>query len=222
MTRCSWGSRRPTPEALQECKKSQNRNRDLVADVHKLQAAGIEVQGGFIVGFDHDTEASFQQQADFIQASGIVTAMVGMLNAPPGTRLVRRLWAEGRLRGQSTGDNTDGTTNILPTMGLENLRQGYLWLLETIFAPKPAYARIRTLLRRFGRPQVRLPVRGAGIASFFRALYRIGIRGRERWEYWKLMVWTLCRVPWHLPAAVRLAAMRIITGGCGRRLRRGR
>ena len=123
------------PEALVECNKKQNRNRSVVDDVHKLQAAGIEVQAGFIVGFDHDTEKSFKQQADFIQASGIVTAMVGMLNAPPGTRLVSRMWAEGRLHGQSTGNNTDGTTNIIPKMGMENLRNGYLWLLGAIFGP---------------------------------------------------------------------------------------
>ncbi|HVT82070.1 MAG TPA: radical SAM protein, partial [Phycisphaerae bacterium] len=129
------------PEALKECNKKQNRNRSLVDDVHKLQAAGIEVQAGFIVGFDHDTEASFKQQADFIQASGIVTAMVGMLNAPPGTRLVQRMWQEGRLHGQSTGNNTDGTTNIIPKMGLENLRNGYLRLLNDIYSPKPAYTR---------------------------------------------------------------------------------
>ena len=55
----------------------------------------------------------------FTQESSIVTAMVGMLQAPPGTRLFERLCSEGRIDGSMTGDNADGTTNILPVMGLE-------------------------------------------------------------------------------------------------------
>src|SRR5205823_3895822 len=98
---------------------------------------------------------TFQTQVDFIQKSGIVTAMVGQLHAPPGTRLLARLWQEGRLRGQSSGNNTDGTTNILPKMGVEPLRTGYMWVLEHIFSIKPAYARIRTFLREFSVPKVR-------------------------------------------------------------------
>jgi len=195
------------PEALKECKKSQNRNRNLVEDVRKLQGAGIEVQGGFIVGFDHDTEATFQQQVDFIQASGIVTAMVGQLQAPPGTRLVTRMWLEGRLRGQSTGNNTDGTTNIVPKMGLENLRDGYFWLLGAIFAPRPAYTRIRTFLRQFRRPKIRSPLDRRAIGCLWRSIYYVGILGRERWEYWKLMVWTLFRRPVHMALAIKLAAL---------------
>src|ERR1019366_5782542 len=115
----------------------QNRNRDILANVKTLQRAGIEVQSGFIVGFDQDTAETFQQQVDFIQKSGIVTAMVGVLQAPPGTRLIRRMAMEGRLRGHSSGNNTDGSTNIEPKMGRETLRQGYSQLLESIFSPRP-------------------------------------------------------------------------------------
>ena len=76
------GIETPTDAGLSECGKSQNRNRDLVASVKRLQRAGLQVQGGFIVGFDSDSPAIFQQQVDFIQMSGIVTAMVGLLQAP--------------------------------------------------------------------------------------------------------------------------------------------
>ncbi len=77
------------------------------------------MQGGFIVGFDSDTPSIFQRQIDFIQKSGIVTAMVGLLQAPPGTRLYERLKREGRLREEITGDNVDGTTNIVPRMNYD-------------------------------------------------------------------------------------------------------
>jgi len=98
--------------ALDACNKAQNKNRDILENVQTLQRAGIEVQAGFIVGFDQDTPETFKRQVDFIQQSGIVTAMVGVLQAPPGTRLLQRMFAEGRLRGHSTGNNTDGSTNI--------------------------------------------------------------------------------------------------------------
>jgi radical SAM superfamily enzyme YgiQ (UPF0313 family) len=195
------------PEALKACGKSQNCSRDLVANVRKLQAAGIEVQAGFIVGFDHDTADCFQQQVDFIQASGIVTAMVGQLQAPPGTRLIARMRQEGRLRGQTTGNNTDASTNIVPKMGLEALRDGYVWLLNAIFAPKPAYRRIRTFLRHYKRPSIRQPITRRTPWIFLRALYYLGVVGKERLEYWKLLVWTLCVRPKLMSVAIKAAML---------------
>jgi hypothetical protein len=108
----------------QTSNKRQNRGRDLVADVKRIQRAGLEVQGGFIVGFDHDTPTIFQRQIEFIQRSGIVTAMVGLLQAEPGTKLYQRLNRQGRMLGDTTGDNVDGTTNFVPRMDREKLRQG--------------------------------------------------------------------------------------------------
>jgi len=119
------GIETPEEECLAECSKHQNENRDLVEDVKRLQRAGLQVQGGFIVGFDGDGPSVFQKQIDFIQKSGIVTAMVGLLRAPPGTALYERLKREGRLRGELSGDNVDGTTNIIPAMSLEVLQKGY-------------------------------------------------------------------------------------------------
>jgi len=196
-----------TPDAgsLAECHKSQNRNRDLAADVHRLQRAGIEVQAGFIVGFDHDTPAIFRRQVDFIKRSRIVTAMVGMLHAPPGTRLAARLWQEGRLRGPSSGNNTDGTTNIVPAMGLENLREGYKWLLANLYSPRPYYRRLKAFLSEYKLPEVRSGVDLARVWAFARSILRLGIIGTERIEFWSLLGWVLLNRPTLLPAAVRLA-----------------
>jgi radical SAM superfamily enzyme YgiQ (UPF0313 family) len=213
------------PESLEECQKKQNRNRDLIADVKKLQRAGLEVQAGFIVGFDHDTAKTFQQQVDFINESGIVTAMIGQLQAPPGTRLRTRMALEGRLRGVSLGDNTDGTTNIVPTMGLEPLRQGHAWMLTALYSPKPYYQRIRTLLRETPPPAFRGSLRGSDLKSFSRACWRLGVMGRERWEYFKLFVWTLTHCRKLLPMAIRLAAIghhhRVISEDFARRVKAG-
>jgi len=202
------GIESPDPASLEECRKSQNRHRDMTADVRTLQNAGLEVQGGFIVGFDHDTPETFQQQVDFIQGSGIVTAMVGQLQAAPGTRLKERLAREGRLHGSALGHNTDGNTNFIPRMGLDLLRQGHAKLLAELYAPRPYYRRIKTLLRELpSRAHQRHMSWPAMLAAMGRAMRRFGILGSERWEYWKLLRWTLWHKPRLLPLAIRLAAI---------------
>jgi radical SAM superfamily enzyme YgiQ (UPF0313 family) len=193
------------PKGLAECGKSQNRNRDLVADVKRLQRAGLEVQAGFILGFDHDTPETFQRQVDFIQRSGIPTAMVGLLHAPPGTQLAERLRSEGRLLGPSSGDNTDGSTNIDPTMGLETLCEGYRWVLSRLYMPSPYYRRLKMFLKNYRRPTIRLALDMPKVRALFSSMYHLGIAGRERIQYWTLLCWTLLHRPTLFPLAVRLA-----------------
>ncbi len=195
------------PASLAECQKRQNCNRDMIANIKSLQRAGLEVQGGFIVGFDHDTADVFQQQADFIAESGIVTAMVGQLQAAPGTRLKDRLASEGRLQRGSLGHNTDGSTNFEPIMGLNLLRDGHAWVLRTIFAPPAYYRRIKTLLKEFPSPAVRRPLSRGDFKAWWRTMIRFGILGAERVEYWKLVIWTLWHKPRLLAMALRLAAI---------------
>jgi hypothetical protein len=147
----------------------------------------------------------FKRQIDFIQSSGIVTAMVGLLQAPQGTRLYRRMQEAGRLLGTVSGDNVDGATNIVPVMEFERLRQGYREILDHIYTPRHYYTRIRTLLREYRVPRAtKLPTR-SDLAAFLRSIYRLGIVGRERVQYWKLLAWTTVRRPAHFHTAVVLA-----------------
>jgi len=199
------GIETPDDDSLAECSKKQNRNRDLVADVKRIQRAGLQVQGGFIVGFDSDGPSIFQRQVDFIQKSGIVTAMVGLLQAPLGTRLYERLKGEGRILASMSGDNVDGTTNIVPKMPLEALREGYRHILSQIYSPEPYYRRVRTFLREYKAPRVSVPLDREYILALFRAIYRLGVAGKERLQYWRLMGWTLLRRPRLFPLAVTLS-----------------
>lgn len=201
------GIETPNEASLSECRKSMNRNRDLVAHVKAIQRAGMEVQGGFIVGFDSDTPGIFQQQTDFIQESGIVTAMVGLLQAPYGTPLSRRLADEGRLLHDLSGDNMDGTTNIIPKMSIEALNAGYRRVLREIYSPPHYYARVRTLLEELRPPSVRAPMEFQHAMAFFRSAYRLGIKGVERSHFWKLLLRTLFRRPKMFPLAVTFSIM---------------
>jgi len=199
------GIETPEEASLAECNKRQNQKRNLVADVKHIQRAGMEVQGGFIVGFDSDAPTVFARQIEFIQKSGIVTAMVGLLQAIPGTTLYQRLTVQGRLIGHTTGNNVDGTTNFIPRMNREALHNGYKSLMRHIYAPGPYYQRIRTFLREYQRPKISGSLNWRYLMAFFHANVRLGILGRERFQYWSLLLWTICRRPSHFPLAVTLS-----------------
>jgi radical SAM superfamily enzyme YgiQ (UPF0313 family) len=199
------GIETPNEDSLAECSKTQNRGRDLVKSVKLLQRAGLQVQGGFIVGFDSDTASIFQQQIDFIQKSGIVTAMVGLLQAPPGTRLYERMKQEDRLVNEMSGDNVDGSTNIIPRMGLDTLREGYHKILSQIYAPQFYYERVLTFLREYPPPRIRIHLEPQYILAVGRSIYQLGIRGAERVYYWRLFFWALFRRPRLFPLAITLA-----------------
>jgi radical SAM superfamily enzyme YgiQ (UPF0313 family) len=207
------GIETPDDASLLGCGKTHNQGRDMLADIKRLQRWGLQVQGGFIVGFDGDTESIFQRQLDFIQESGIVTAMVGILQALPGTRLHERMRQEGRLVGTVSGDNVDGTTNITPTMGLETLSRGYRQLLDGLYSPGQYYARLRTFLREYRSHQALVLPSVSDLMAFLRSHYRLGFLGQERFHYWKLMLWTLLRRPRLLGLAIELAI-------CGHHYRR--
>jgi radical SAM superfamily enzyme YgiQ (UPF0313 family) len=200
------GIESPNEESLVECNKLPNKNRDLLASVKKMQNHGLQVQGGFIVGFDSDPISIFKSQIDFIQKSGIVMAMVGVLMAPPGTRLYKRLKQENRLLPKGSGDNTDGSTNFIPKMGRETLTSGYKHVVDTIYAPKQYYERIKTFLMEYrpgNRKKIKLSL--LHLIALIRSTWVLGIKEKGRIHYWKLVGWTLLKKPKTFPLSMTLA-----------------
>jgi radical SAM superfamily enzyme YgiQ (UPF0313 family) len=188
------GIESPNEASLAECSKYQNRNRDLMEVVKKLHRSGLQVQGGFIVGFDSDPASIFEKLISFIQESGIVTAMVGLLNAPRGTRLYQRMLREGRLLSDMSGNNTDLTMNFIPKMSYDFLLEGYKRIVNTIYSPKYYYERVVNFLKDF-RPLNKSIVRVqlCDILAFIKAMFILGIVGKERVYYWKLIFWSLVK-----------------------------
>jgi len=192
------GIETPNEESLAECNKLQNKGRDLAASVKKIQNHGLEVQGGFIVGFDSDPLSIFRSQINFIQSSGIVTAMVGLLNAPRGTRLYQRLKKENRLLKDSfSGDNTDFSINFIPKMNYETLIDGYRNILDTIYSPRQYYERVRTFLKEYRpkKPERISHLQFYHIKAFIKSMWILGIRENGRRYYWKLLISTLLKHP---------------------------
>ncbi len=200
------GIETPCEESLTECGKYQNKRRDLVAAVKKIQRYGLQVQGGFIVGFDQDPLSIFEKQIEFIQKSGIVTAMVGILNVMRGTKLYQRLASEDRIIRSGSGNNTDLAINFIPKMPRENLINGYKKLVTTIYSPDYFYSRVREFLKEYRPfPQKTIHLSWRDLAAFFRSIIQIGILGEEWKHYWKLLGWSLFTKPRLFPLAVECA-----------------
>jgi len=199
------GIETPNEDSLVECNKVQNKGRDLVACVKKIQRSGMQVQAGFILGFDSDKPSAFDSLIQFIQKSGVVTAMVGLLNAPRGTKLYHRLMMENRLSDAATGDNTNFSMNFVPKMGFEDLLKGYKKVVSTIYSPRNYYERVLTFLRDYKPGENnRVRFRFCDVKAFVRSTWRLGIIGKGRLAYWKLIFWSL-RSPRYLHLAVTLA-----------------
>lgn len=197
------GIETPHEGSLTECNKHQNKNRDLLAAVKKIQSTGLQVQGGFILGFDEDPPSIFERQIRFIQQSGIVTAMVGLLNVLKGTKLYQRMEAEGRLLDESVGNNTDLQLNFQPKMPREKLLAGYKRVTTILYSPKYFYQRVIAFLKAYNPPRGRkVHLRLYHLSAFVKALFWLGIWDRERRYFWRLLGWSLLKKPRVFPLAV--------------------
>ena len=203
------GIETPDKSNLEECSKTQNLNRDLFQDIRRIQHAGMQVQGGFIVGFDNDNPDTFQRLIDFIQHTGIVTAMVGILQAPLGTRLYARMEKAGRILRSMSGDNVDGSTNIVPIISIQLLKERYRTLLDHLYSPEVYYQRVRTFLAEYNLPKLKSPINTRtfwpSIMALARSIFHLGILGKERWQYWRLFFWTLFKRPRLFPLAIEFS-----------------
>jgi radical SAM superfamily enzyme YgiQ (UPF0313 family) len=181
-------------ESLVECGKSPNLRRDLIASIDVLIRKGLIVSGGFIVGFDNDSPGVFKDQIDFIQNSGIVTAMVGLLVAPTGTKLYKRLESENRLLNDFATDNTNGSTNFIPRMNYGELIAGYSGLVKTIYSQKEYYQRLKHLLTNYKQPSWnKNKIKLKEIRAFIMLIWLLGTLEKGKKYFWKLLVYSLFR-----------------------------
>jgi radical SAM superfamily enzyme YgiQ (UPF0313 family) len=148
------GIESPDEESLKETLKFQNTRQDMLSSIRKVYSHGINVFGGFIIGFDHDTLATFEKQHRFIVQSGIHAAMIGLLVALPKTPLYERLKKEGRLTAdRDVSDNTKLGTNVIPKqMGYEEMVSGYRSLYGTLLEDRTIADRIKNKIRYFSGP----------------------------------------------------------------------
>ena len=195
------GIETPNEESLKEANKRQNINRDLVSSIRKVQKSGLEVMGGFILGFDNDSPTIFDTLVRFIEDTRIIIAMVGVLNAPPGTRLYHRLLEEGRILARFIGNNTDISTNIIPKMGFETLIEGYKKVIRELYSVKNYYRRVSNFLddyypkAKFSLSLPYLKDNYGYLLSIPKILFHFGLREKGRSDFWKLLWKTISKKP---------------------------
>jgi radical SAM superfamily enzyme YgiQ (UPF0313 family) len=199
------GIETPVPESLREAQKYQNTHGDLTEMIRTVQRSGMEVMGGFIVGFDNDPKEIFQLQFDFIQKTGIAAAMVGLLTALPKTQLYHRLLGEGRLDTTSTGNNTEAVLNFIPKLDRDFLVGGYKRLMWTLYEPTNYYRRVLTFLSEYRPRGPKLRLKLQDLRAFAKSLWLIGVLHRGRRAFWKYLATVLVRHPRKLPPAIALA-----------------
>jgi radical SAM superfamily enzyme YgiQ (UPF0313 family) len=181
------GIETPSVKALEQAKKLQNLRLDPSEAIDRITRAGLEVMGGFIVGFDSDGPEIFALQREFLARQPIPLAMVGMLTAMPGTALWRRLKTEGRLRQRSNGDQFS-RPNFAPMMDERVLLRGYAELMAWLYSPKAYYRRCEAHLRRVGSiSETRSSTLGE-IGALLRTIWYVGVLSPRRRLFWRLMI----------------------------------
>jgi len=188
------GIETPSEESLAECGKFQNKNRNVEKSLIKLYRNGFQVSAGFIVGFDNDDINIFKRQIEFIQNSGVVVAMVGLLNALPGTRLYQRLQKENRLLTQSSGNNTDFSINFIPKIDTNVLIDGYREIVKTVYSSKEYYERVLTFIKNYNS-QINENMNLIHFYALFKSIIYMGILDQSRFYYWRTFFISLFKYP---------------------------
>ncbi len=215
------GVETPDESGLIASNKLQNTRRSLLESVSTIQSYGMEVMGGFILGFDTDKEDIFDRMVDFIQKSGIPIAMVGLLQAMPGTQLFRRLRSEGRIVDAGGGNNTFcDRLNFLPRMDAAKLVEGYREVLKRIYNCEAYYERVKIFLnrahpkpaKRAGGERAKRQPREAwmtrnNLRALVNSIVRQGVFGRHQWSYWKFLAAAATKYRRCFGAAMTLAVM---------------
>ena len=208
------GIETPAEASLKEANKLQNTRRSLLDSVRRLQQHGMEVMAGFIVGFDSDTEDIFEQQVKFIDEAAIPMAMVGLLQALPGTQLYRRLFREGRIVKDGDGNNTNGNLNILPIMDGKRFVEGYRSVMKRLYDQDSYYERVRHFLSQY-QPATRVRRSFSDYLALTQSIIRQGILDSQRSSYWKFFLDAATKYRYAFGTAMTLAIMghhfRIIT-----------
>jgi radical SAM superfamily enzyme YgiQ (UPF0313 family) len=200
------GIETPVEASLKETQKLQNTRRSLLDSVRRIQRSGMEVMAGFIVGFDSDPDSVFDEQVKFIQESGIALAMVGLLEALPGTQLYRRLLKEGRILHEGLGNNMNCQLNFVPKMNPQMLAEGYQSILQRIYSPEAYYERVLRFLSEY-HPTHHARHRLSDYLAFARSILKQGVLGDARASYWKFLLETATRHRDKFGTAVMLAIM---------------
>lgn len=189
-------------------RKTQNLRRNQLENIQFLHKRGFVIYGGFIVGFETDTQETYRRQLDFINTAKIPFPIVNILKAPPGTELFQKIRGQGKLTKEFAFFEAD--TNI--DMNIFEVQNGFLWLTERLYLPKFSVDRLIGFLKEYGSFKSNIQIQSKykrrsvlwTISSIF---WKLGIRWSERKYFWKLIVWTLRNKRKYFPLSLHFAML---------------
>jgi radical SAM superfamily enzyme YgiQ (UPF0313 family) len=176
------GLETPSAAALRSARKKQNLAKDIVAACKKIRKR-LLILGGFMLGFDTDGPGCFGDMIDFVGATGIAHALVGMVMAPVDTPLWKRLLGEGRIRSEAPGDACLGTNIVPKLMTYAELLRGYRRVVKKLYSPRNFFRRARRGLSEW-QPYVRHKVTRREVRAFAWSVLRQGVFSTYAPLYW--------------------------------------
>ena len=212
------GIETPDDDILKLTNKNQNVNKPITESVKKICSYGMIVNGGFIIGFDNETDQTADNMIKCIQDSGICMSMVGKMYALPETQLTRRLKSEGRLfekdstiRDTNTqlDQNTSGL-NFVTSRPRLNVLNDYMQIIKYIYDPKRYYERIvytSLNLKPANKFKPNISKILKSVKAFSKVCIRVGFNKTTGWLYWKSIFTVIFKNPKAIEATVNLAAM---------------
>jgi radical SAM superfamily enzyme YgiQ (UPF0313 family) len=183
------GIETPDPEALKAMHKGHNMMVPILEGIETLNAHGMEVVSGIILGLDGDTLRAGQGILDFIDASRIPMLTINLLQALPKTPLWDRLERAGRLvHDESRDSNVDF---LLP---YDEVVAMWRETMDRAYQPTALFSRYEHQMRatyanRLPKPmsRQRLSWRNIrmGASMLAQILWKVGVESDYRREFWK-------------------------------------
>jgi len=210
------GIETPDKTLLARTQKKQNTRNPIDEAVHRLNAHGMVVTAGFIVGFDGETDGAAAAIVDCVEHSGIPMAMVGLLTALPNTQLTRRLAREGRLADgyahMLPGDVDQATTglNFTTARPRADVLRDFASVLRRLYAPRSYFDRVYAVGRRLRRQPKQLGTtrgRRRELRALALVAWRLGFARRTAWYFWRNVAVVLATRPGNFEASVHLMAL---------------
>ena len=123
------------PENIVDAKKKSPRPDDYARRVRILHDNGIQVNGSFVLGFDHDGPDVFERTAEWIEANRLECATFHIMTPYPATPLFRQMEAEGRLLHRDWSKYDTAHVVFRPKhMTVDELAEGYAWCYRRLFS----------------------------------------------------------------------------------------
>ena len=197
-----------TDANLSDARKKTPRTEDYARRVRILHDHGIQVNGSFVLGFDHDGPEAFERTAEWIETARLECATFHILTPYPGTPLFRQMKAEGRLLHEDWDLFDTSHVVFRPRrMTPERLAEGYAWCYERLFSHESIWRRRPEDLRAV-LPYLAMSYLYKRSNSLWRHLIRLGLT-HAVWS--PLVEWTRRR---HVAFRKRLEARAVSTERC--------